>query len=655
MSLNKLSHYCLLVIVVGALYSLGLPGGAVFDDNVNLFSNPSFAIQKWDFDSIYSATFSSNSGFAGRPVSMLSFVANQWAAGLQNLHPYKITNIAIHITNVLLVGLLVERLLRVSEGNGQEGSQKFPELMPVAVAAVWGLNPMQLTSVLYIVQRMASLSTLFVLVSILFYIQSRRAAQNNQLGKVDRNSFIGSWISFVLAMLSKESAIITPLLWLLVEWLLFGFKGAIGGFKLRVKTYYCCIVAIPLVIGVAILSWNPGLIFAGYAFRPFTLEERLLTESRVIWFYAVNLVLPNMSSLGLYHDDFIVSRGLNDPPETVLALFLLFVSFGLLLVLAAKRKLILVVFGVGWYLIGHLLESTILPLELVHEHRNYLPSIGLLLAFVFLANKAIGIARRKTRLMTVVPYLFVAVLTGATGVRAAQWSEPFSWALLEAANHPGSVRANYEAGRYLYAHYVEQKDDIAWGRAKDAFLVAARLGKEWNFNGYLGLFALYGAKGLEPPEEIFNEFRETIRDTPLILFSVSAVGSVLDCQIGNQCALKDGDFFSLLNDLMENKWLFPMVESNVLMLAGSYFQNKIHDYPMAAHYFREAIKVEPGFAEARIALSLNLALGGKISEARQQAEQIMGLPESWRYHNRVVALQNRIDSIVKELPAVEQR
>ena len=97
--------------------------------------------------------------------------------------------------------------------------------------------------------------------------------------------------------------------------------------------------------------------------------------------------LPNLSRFGLYHDDFVISRGLFQPIGTLLAIGGLAASVAVSWLLRIKAPIIS--FGIAWFLLGHSLESTIFPLELMHEHRNYLPSLGIviLIAPVLMSEK----------------------------------------------------------------------------------------------------------------------------------------------------------------------------------------------------------------------------------------------------------------------------
>jgi tetratricopeptide (TPR) repeat protein len=196
-----------------------------------------------------------------------------------------------------------------------------------------------------------------------------------------------------------------------------------------------------------------GTIFAlrvalpGYDGRTFTLTERLLTEGRVLFFYISLIVAPRLNDLGLLHDDIPISTSLWTPWTTLPALA------GLLtltvLAIALRRRLPMVCLGVLWFLAGHLLESTIFPLEIAHEHRNYLASLGILLACAGIMESA------STRLATPWPRwllpLLVLAFASITYVRSTHWSNATNLFYYEAVHHPNSPGATAGLANLLLA------------------------------------------------------------------------------------------------------------------------------------------------------------------------------------------------------------
>ncbi len=225
---------------------------------------------------------------------------------------------------------------------------------------------------------------------------------------------------------------------------MFRFQGKNGQADKSIITFFSLVVAIPALLALLYLVTHTDSML-NYSSRDFTLQERILTESRVLVFYLKMIIMPSVQELGLYHDDFTLSRSLLDPPATLFSVVTLTACCclpGLLLL----RKRPLVSLGILWFFAGHLLESTILPLEIAHEHRNYLADYGILLA----ATCAVAQAPLKKLLPFIqipVPFLLILLFSYTTWLRSEQWSDNINHAIYEARHHPDSHRAVFAAGR----------------------------------------------------------------------------------------------------------------------------------------------------------------------------------------------------------------
>ncbi|MDR1848793.1 MAG: hypothetical protein LBQ75_02015, partial [Zoogloeaceae bacterium] len=174
MSRSKLSGLLLaLCLCIVVLYAPGLGGDFVFDDTGNIINNSALAITSLDFASLNAAAWSGDAGPLGRPLSVLSFALNYYFAGLDSFY-FKLTNLILHLINTLLVFFLARIIFSgfLKQRTTPECLTKnpdFPTQGALMAAALWGMNPLNLTSVLYVVQRMVSLSTLFGLAALLLY------------------------------------------------------------------------------------------------------------------------------------------------------------------------------------------------------------------------------------------------------------------------------------------------------------------------------------------------------------------------------------------------------------------------------------------------------------------------------------------------------
>ncbi|HSI22790.1 MAG TPA: hypothetical protein VK959_07190 [Methylophilaceae bacterium] len=314
----------------------------------------------------------SNSGPLGRPVSMFTFIldANFWGA---SFWLWKMSSLLLHLTTALSLYWFLTALLRPIP---QPQAQKF--WIAVFVFAVWMLHPLNVSTVLYTVQRMTILSALFAFLSMSAFIEGRYCLQNNQnSGYAWLVLSIGVFLP--LSAFSKENGLLIPLYLVLLEYLFFPqSRWRASWQRLTMRPRAILSIAVGLV-GVAVVSAIiQHFVFGGYLGRPFTLTERLLTELRVVTIYLWQIVAPSWSNLGFFHDDIALSKGLLTPPSTLLALVLL--ASLLWMGFRLRKCNPIVSFGILFFFASHLMESTIFPLELMFEHRNYLGSIGIVIA-----------------------------------------------------------------------------------------------------------------------------------------------------------------------------------------------------------------------------------------------------------------------------------
>ncbi len=409
-------------------YWPGLSGPSMLDDYANLKTleqleeRPDFAAD---------VVLGNHSGPLGRPLSMLSFTVEKLFFD-GGLYGTKRTNLLIHLLTGSLLWAWITLLLR------HAGMGRAPALALLA-AGVWLLAPLFVSTVLYTVQRMAQLSALFSLVTLLLYSHARC----RQLGGYT------AWPIFALvpvaalaAVLAKENGILAlPLVWLL-EGFWFQFRSADKGSSVVLQRFFWSGLVLGTVAIAVVFGFFPERLMGGYQARDFDLLQRCLTEARILWEYLWLLLTSDPATLGVVHDDYRVSDGLLAPASTLGS-----VSAWLALVLALPlawprgewRRLW---FGPAFYLLGHSIESTVLPLELYFEHRNYLPSMGVLAA----AALGLGmVLRNRTPLVAPVTVLLVIVLGRSAFILGSQayiWSSEPLRVMTDLNAHPDSPRAN---------------------------------------------------------------------------------------------------------------------------------------------------------------------------------------------------------------------
>lgn len=417
---------------VCAAYWAGLSGPLIFDDFENLAPIVEWQKGKLGWTSV---VFGNGSGAFGRPVSMASFILNIKLLG-SDIWGLKVGNLALHLANGALVFWLFELLLR--QGALTRNRPPHAKWLPWLGASIWLLHPLLVSTVLYVVQRMAMLSSMFVLLALLSYLYGRVALAEGRRAKA--TAFLAAVPACtVLAALSKENGILAPALCAAVE--LYAFQPAPGSRRPGASTAFvvtCLFLPALAAIGLTLIGYTA--VVGGYTNRSFTLTERLLTQPRVLWDYVGSLLLPYGPRLGLYHDDYQISHSLLDPATTVIAV----AAWAILIILAwlLRRAVPGFALGLAFFLVAHSLESSVFPLLMYFEHRNYLPAIGAIWALVSLAVFA---ASRLSPHMDNAQRIFRAsaiglllALTVATAARAGVWQSKQTLILQGLHYHPDS-------------------------------------------------------------------------------------------------------------------------------------------------------------------------------------------------------------------------
>ena len=449
-SRNTLLPAMVFLAILGTVvlaYYPGLSGPFVFDDIPNIVDNPKLALAQLNFASLWDTAFSGHSSIFRRPLATLSFAFNSLASGsLDNAFPFKVTNLAIHLVNTFLVWRFIALLLELFQGQSPlRLPTKQDSWVPLLVAAIWALHPLHLTSVLFVVQRMTSLSTMFVLTGLIVFLHGRNRVQTMQpYGFLIMTA--GWFIGLVLGAACKENALLFPVLVLILELYFFARPLGNSNTKIKLLSFYVLLAFVPLLFAIGAILVYPDFIFDAYKVRDFTPWQRLLTESRVLWFYFGLLLVPDIRKFSLYHDDIGISTNIFTPWSTLPAA-LGIVTCAVFAVLYARKYPVLG-FSILWYLLGHAMESSIIGLEIAHEHRNYLPDIGLLFGLVYAISRAFQKSRMAHALLTLL--IPIGLLLGlVTNLQARTWSNEASLIQAMVRNHPGSARSHAIMGEYL--------------------------------------------------------------------------------------------------------------------------------------------------------------------------------------------------------------
>jgi tetratricopeptide (TPR) repeat protein len=404
--------------------------------------------------------------------------------GHSDLVYFHAVNLLIHLLVFFAVFWLIRQVLAASKDRDKEAPLfEIANFFPLCAAAIWALSPVQTSAVTYLVQRMASMQALFFTLSTACFIKARLLS-----GKKARSATVFYFLcalSAVCSFLSKENSAVLPVAlaltdiwffdsaWLKKAWAMFrktGWKVCVTAFAaLLSSSVYALAIILPVVVN-------------GYAGRDFNLVERLLTQGRVVVWYMSLLLWPDPARLSMEHE-VEISTSLFNPLTTLPSLLLI----GALIFLAfrLRRRFPVITYGIAWFFLNLVIESTIIPLELVFEHRLYLPSIGFYLSvaalLVTLFRRVAGRLSEVEFAKTACSVLLIcaACLAVLTCFRNGVWENKITIHYDAVTKTPNNARANAdyantlcEADRYEEAVKYAEKAIELGRKGREAVVLA---------------------------------------------------------------------------------------------------------------------------------------------------------------------------------------
>lgn len=353
-----------LLVILLAVYSNSFYGDWHFDDYANIIENPNVQIKSLSFSELKQSFIGIYQDRLLRPFSYASFALNYYVGGL-NVFGFHLVNFFIHYLSSVFLFLFIINTLKLPLLKEQYANIAYPVALLATV--LWSVHPVFVTSVSYIVQRMTSMAGLFYIMSMYFYLKGRMSeTKGKSIG-----FFIFCALAGMASLLTKENAVMLPFSILLFDLLLIQ-----GARKENIKRFLKILIAPLLLFIIVGFLYTGGLsnAFSGYAGRDFTMYERLLTEPRVIIYYLSLLFYPIHSRLTLLYD-VDISHSLLQPWTTLPAILLILLIIATAIYLCRKRPLLS--FCILFFFFNHIIEGTVIPLELIYEHRNYLPAMFL--------------------------------------------------------------------------------------------------------------------------------------------------------------------------------------------------------------------------------------------------------------------------------------
>lgn len=571
------------------IYWSGLHGGFILDDYLFLVDQPALHIHALTAHALAGAMASQGDTVVPRPLSYLSFALNFYLTGLD---PFwmKLTNLLIHVGN----GLLLFRLLRVviaeswRESSGGNDCARRADILAALVATAWMLAPINVSAVLYVYQRVESAANLFVFAGLWMYVSGRsRQVRGGRGTALIATGVLGG---SALGILFKEDAALLPLYAFLLEWLVFGFRDVRGNWSRNLVAFYVLVLALPGIAG-SLFIFHSSALNAAWSIRTFTLYERLLTEMRVVVDYAQWTVLPTFNQLSFYHDDLIISRMPWNPPWTLGAICILLAGIAAIWLL--RRRQPLVSLGIAWFLAAQLLTATVIPLELVFEHRNYFASAGLLLALI---SAVYGAVRLPTKWKPAAAAILVLFYAMTTALRAAEWGDPLRLAYAQVQKNPDSARARLDLGQALLRNSGNRNGSA---QSDAAILTLERAAKISGASILPESTLIIAANSANPRRKVASQWWRSLdgklRTQPLGSENLSGLKALTNCAMDRICAAAPEAMVPMYLTAAER---YPD-RPEVLILYANYATFVIGDLPLARNLLTQALVLDPRNREYR--------------------------------------------------------
>jgi tetratricopeptide (TPR) repeat protein len=567
-------------LLVFLIYASTLTGPFIFDDKHNIQQNQHIRLERLSPGGIVEAALESPSKH--RPVANISFALNYY---FHRYNPvgYHLVNILIHLINGILLYLFTKATL-LTPALKTDYDRLAAGWIPVLTAFVWTLHPLQTQSVSYIVQRMNGLATLFYLLCLWLYAKYRLSKGTK------RSSWLlaGCAASGVLAFGSKEIAASLPVFIILYEW--YFFQGLRPTWFKKKIPFIAGAILLLVILALLFLGTDPlGRITADYVDRSHTVAQRVLTEFRVVIFYLSLLIWPHPSRLNLDHE-FMISNSLIDPVTTLLSLAAIAAAIGAAIYLAKKAPLIS--FCILWFFGNLVIESSVIGLEIIFEHRIYLPSLMLILMLVSLAFKYI----KPHQLCIPVLCILLAVGTLWTYQRNRVWGDAITLWQDCVVKSPNKARPYNNLGVAL-AHAGQSEAAI------ENYYAAIKINPDYG-NAHYNLGSTLARKG--NLKSGIAHMTKAIRLEPDNYEAHNNLGIAL--LIGG-APQKAATHFRKALEINAN---YASAHNNLGIAMG-----RQHNLSAAIFHFQEALRLDPAYAEAHNNLGNAYRDQGKFTAARQ--------------------------------------
>jgi len=625
-SVLKKSPIALVFIVAASfIYSNTLEAPFVFDDKQNILDNHSIRISEITIDSLSKAVFGKKTNSL-RPCTRITFALNYYFHRY-SLKGYHLVNIVIHILSGILFYFFLKKTLSIPSIQSRYNN---PALIALSAALLWIVHPLHTQSVTYIVQRMNSMSAMFYILSILLYVAGRTHQQELIAQSPLRTTktwfyFSGAFVSWLMAIGSKENAAVLPFFIFLYEWYFFQNLDRVW-LKRNIKIFFLIIILFGIT---AFIFMGPSPFeriqtINDFKNQHFTFMERVLTQPRVIIYYITLLFYPHPSRLNIDYD-FPLSHSLIDPATTFFSCFVIISLIGAAVCLAKQERI--VSFCIIWFLGNLAIESSVIPLAVIFEHRTYLPSMMICLLPVIIGQRHIPVQWIVNALLCIALFIF----SFWTYQRNSIWNNPAALWSSCVKNFPNKARPHNNLGNALEK---QGSIDVAIKHYHEALRLKPDYEDAHNNMGN----ALIKQNHID---EAVKHFKTALRINPHYVHAyINLAGAFLKQNRIDEAIQHSKEALRLNTHLSEAHYNLGLAFSKL---------NRVDE---SIQQYRMALRINPDYEGAHNNIGNALIKRGHFEDAIQHYKETLRInPDHAEAHNNLgnaLTQQNRIDEAVKQ-------
>jgi Flp pilus assembly protein TadD len=410
--------------------------------------------------------------------------------------PFIRWNVILHILNAILVLVLVYLL---SNRN---------ILVSFITAAIFAVHPMHVESVAWISERKDVLYTFFFLAGLIAYLNFKRATRGKNLW------LILTFLLFVLSCLSKATAVVFPVVLILINFWIYNTEED-GPIQKALKNAVSIKNLLPLVpfflvsvfLGLMAYRIQHGSNFLGILdlsknipdvvdkIANFSVLQRIQISSYGFVLYIIRFFAPfNLSAIYPYPD-------IQEFSQAPFAIFLYMAVAGVILitffVIRSLRKTKLYAFGFAFYFItiALVLQFITVGYAIMADRYSYLPYVGL----SFIPAMIIAKSSKKVKIiLLILSFCFIVMMIFQAKRQTEVWSNTETLWSNAIKRYPHLELPRRSRGKYYSKKSLEAKSETEMKMYEDKALVdfkeAIKAGSK-SADVFQGTGVIYGSKG----------------------------------------------------------------------------------------------------------------------------------------------------------------